>query len=84
MSRNITIVVVILIVVLLSFYLVWLRNHFGVISPNEQIGIVIESASPVASLSPTPTPSPVASVTASPSAKPTKSASPSAKASPKK
>lgn len=66
MSRNVTIVVIILIVVLLAGYLVWLRGRY---SPLDQGGLnTVE-------VTPTPTPTPQATPTASASATPTATAS---------
>lgn len=67
MSRNVTILVIILALVLLAFYLVWLRGRFQV---SQQA-----SPAPEATVVPSPTPevtiTPVPTATATPSAVPT-------------
>lgn len=65
MNRNVTIVVVILVLVVIAAYLVWIKNRF-------QPTITSPQTSVEASLMPSPTlsPSPEASATASPSATP--------------
>lgn len=65
LSRNVTIVVIILILVLLAGYLVWIRSRFT--PPTApQMETVVSSPSPMVSLSPSPT----ASGSATPSATP--------------
>ncbi len=66
MSRNVTIVVIILIVVLLAGYLVWLRGRYSA-GDQENLNVV--------EVTPTPTPSVEATPTASASATPTATAS---------
>lgn len=77
MSRNITIVVVILIILLMGFYLVWLRNRF-LSTPLNMEASVEEVAPTSPSPSPQLSPSPVASSSAKPASS-LKSATPSAK-----
>lgn len=80
MNRNVTILIIILTIVLLSFYLVWLRGKFQVRE--------LQSPSPTTMLSPSPSPevtltsTPQATPSASPSVKPPsspKSSTPSGK-----
>lgn len=71
MHRNVTVVIIILILVVIAGYLVWLRSRFEQSVPQE-VNVQTEII--------TPTPSPLVMETASPSATPiTKQASPSAK-----
>lgn len=64
MNRNVTILIIILTIVLLSFYLVWLRGKFQVRE--------LPSPSPTVQISPLPevTLTPIPTASASPSAKP--------------
>lgn len=56
MNRNITIVVIILILVVIAGYLVWLRSNYQTqVTPEVRVEEVVpEVASPSATLSPTP------------------------------
>lgn len=56
MNRNITIVVIILILVVIAGYLVWLRSNYQTqVTPEASMEEVVpEVASPSAALSPTP------------------------------
>lgn len=73
MNRNVTILIIILTVVLLSFYLVWLRGKFQVtqtlVSPSPKYQ-VLPSPSPSPTVSPTVSPTPIATASAIPT-KPT-------------
>lgn len=85
MNRNVTIVIIILIIVLLAGYLVWLRDRFASTMSSEENVVevtpppsALETVAPTPTLSPTPVPTATsAAKKASPS--PTKTASPSAR-----
>lgn len=66
MNRNVTILIIILTIVLLSFYLVWLRGKFQVRELPSPLPTAQVSPSPEVTLMPTPT----STASASPSAKP--------------
>lgn len=77
LNRNVTIVVIILIIVLMAGYLVWLRGKY--LTPNSDTQTTEQ-----ASISPTVQPTPTQTVVASPTASASATIKPSAKASPTK
>jgi cytoskeletal protein RodZ len=79
MSRNVTIVVIILIIVLLASYLVWLRARYNTASVQTPSPAITETASPSATLTPSPTATASAAGKQATKSGSLKSASPSAK-----
>lgn len=67
MSRNVSILIIILVIVLIAGYLVWLRGRFQ--APKEEI--IPTPTQQVVELSPTPTNPPAGGLSPSPSASPT-------------
>ncbi|MCL5783993.1 MAG: hypothetical protein M1142_01395 [Patescibacteria group bacterium] len=68
MNRNVTVLVIILIIILISGYLIWLRQKFQAAPVSQP---VVTQTPQVLTPTPTPTPTITATPTASPSASPT-------------
>lgn len=78
LNRNITIVVIILIIVLLAGYLVWLRGRY--LTPENSATQTVENVTPAPTIVATIQPTASASASATPKVSPTASSSATVKA----